>query len=101
MEEIYLITVFQKMKLTENGLVDLGYHRCVGWFNNEGEARNAVENNFSNMQDNLYNYAVIEKMMSGIKIPETSKSFYEFKNKRFVEIDTPEILKGFSNFSIG
>lgn len=100
MPEIYLVTVFQKMELTNNFL-NLGDRRCVGWFSEKEEAENAVENNFNNMNDGMYDYAVIEKMLSGIKIPETSRSFYKFQNGNYIKINTPKEATNYSNFGIG
>ena len=56
MDKIYTITVFQTLKPTsESNLMDFGSRRCVGWYKSKDEAANAVENNFSDMHDYIYN----------------------------------------------
>jgi len=41
-------------------------HRTWGWFKNLGQARTAIENNWGDIYEGEYNYAVIEKVTDGI-----------------------------------
>ena len=109
MKVIYTVTVFQKIDrepLVNNPskyFPSFGERRCVGWFDNFDEANNAVENNFSNIHEDMYNYAIIEKMESGLLMPDLDRTVYKWdKNtEKFVRIDTPIELSKSSNFGIG
>ena len=75
MKEIYAITVFQKIsraRVNSPQLIpDFGDIWCVGWFDNLSEAQVAVEENFDDIHhghdlDITYDYAIIEKIGSGL-----------------------------------
>lgn len=102
MDKIYTITVFQTLKPTsESNLIDFGSRRCVGWYKSKDEAANAVENNFSDMHDYIYNYAIIEEMDMGVKLPDISRSLYKWDNTCYKQVEIPKSLYRYSNFGIG
>lgn len=109
MKVIYAVTVFQKIsheQLFEDPtkyIPSFGDHRCVGWFDNFPEAKCAVENNFSNMHDNMYEYAIIESYEPGILLPETSRTLFKWNtnNSQYEPIEIPIELSKISNFGIG
>lgn len=101
MDTIFLITVIQKIQRSSNHIPDLGDTRCLGWYSNLDEAKFAVENNFNDMHEDLYEYAVIEEMNPGLKIPEKSRIFYQWKNNSYQEINIPNEVVILSNFGIG
>ena len=109
MKVIYVVTVFQKISHNhvndeDNTYIpEFGERRCVGWFESLSEAKYAVENNFSNIRDDLYNYAIIEQMEPGILIPDIDRFVYiwDKNTKLFTPIETPEELSKVSNFGIG
>lgn len=109
MKAIYTVTVFQKIShepLFEDPsryIPDFGDRRCVGWFDNFQEADCAVTNNFSNMQDDMYEYAIIEKIESGILLADIDRTVYKWNKEKnqYEAIETPIELSKSSNFGIG
>ncbi len=104
MEKIYTVTAFQRIRHSKVGnlyLPDFGDRRCVGWFKTKDEAENAIVNNFNDIYENMYTYAVIEEMEPGIKLPETKRYLYEWKNSGYESIQLPLELGRYSNFGIG
>ena len=99
---IYVLTEFQRIKV-EGNLPSFGDKRCVGYFDTFDEANFAVENNFHNIRDDMYDYAVVEEMNPGIKIPEKSRQFYKWDNTaaKYNQIPVPIEVADFSNFGIG
>ena len=104
MQAIYIVTVVQKIDLEEiDGclLTNFGTRRCVGWFDNFDEANNAVENNFSNMHDDMFEYVVIEKIESGILVVDSEQYVYKWNGEGYINIETPNAMINVSNFGIG
>lgn len=100
--QIYVITAFQKITpSTIHNFADLGDRRCVGFYNDENEAKNAVENNFNNIHDNIYEYVIIEEMHPGIKLPDTKRQLFHWDGASYCQISVPELLNHMSNFGIG
>lgn len=115
MKEIYTVTVFQKIEREplfndpSKYLPTFGDRRCVGWYSNLPEADCAVTNNFSNIHtaDDFctYDYAIIEKIESGLLMPDLERERVVYKwndtKNQFEKIDTPVELSTCSNFGIG
>lgn len=100
--EIYTVTAVQKIQPSNlHRFADIGDHRCVGFFKNKNEAENAVLNNDNNIHDNIYEYAIVEQMSSGIKTRDISRSVYHWNGKAYEKIMVPSLLKYMSNFGIG
>lgn len=104
---IYTVTVFQKIarnpKDSEDYIPDFGDLWCVGWFDNWDEANCAVTNNFDNIHDNFYDYAIIEKVEPGIFSVDIDRTVYQWNPSLdgYREIETPEEVNKSSNFGIG
>lgn len=107
METIYTVTMFQKIghneSITSPHIYDFGYRRCVGWFDCFEEADCAVRNNFSNTQDDTYNYAIIEKMGPGILTVDLERVVYKWNEEKrsYEKITTPPELEHICNFGMG
>ncbi len=103
MTGIYLITVIQKIENTSDNLHEFGDIRCVGYFESKEEADNAVVNNWCNIHDNMYQYAIIEYIEPGILLQDLHRYFYEWneEKKQYEPKNEPKSIKGYCNFSIG
>lgn len=103
MEIIYTVTAFQRIRHSEinKNLPEFGERRCVGWFSNKDEAEFAVENNINDIHENFYEYVIIEKLDSGIKLPDIERYLYKWKKDKYKRIDIPTELNIVSNFGIG
>jgi len=78
--------------------------RCFGYYKTFENADIAVRNNCCDINETIYNYAVIEFIEEGIhSICIDQRWFYKFDydNGIYEEIDEPEEVKHSCNFSIG
>ena len=104
---IYTVTVFQKIARNPqdetNYIPEYGDTWCVGWFDNLDEASCAVENNFEDIHDDFYDYAIIEKIEPGIFNVEIDRILYKWNPNLdgYEQIDIPEEIEKSSNFGIG
>ena len=78
--------------------------RCFGYKKTFEEADQTVKENRCDINETIYDYAVIEFIEDGIhQICLENRWFYKFNyEKRIYEaINKPEEFRGFCNFSIG
>lgn len=109
MKVIHVVTVFQKISheplLNDSSryMPDFGNRRCVGWYEDIHEAKCAVENNFSNIHEDDFNYAIIETYEPGILCNEIARELYKWNSttNSYELIDIPVELSKVSNFGIG
>lgn len=96
---IYLVTMFRKFDK------DLGIDgvRCMGYYKDFNVADECVKVNNLDIQERIYNYAVIEKVEEGFYPMSLRRWFYKFDHEkgRFYEIGEPICVKHMINFSIG
>lgn len=100
-QEIFTITVFQKIEETESKLPDIGNHRCVGFYHNYYEAENAVMENFNDIHEDNFEYAIIETVEPGVKLKDINRTLFKWDGSNYSEVDIPDLLKKLSNFGIG
>lgn len=98
----YFITVFQK--LPSDALhFDIGNRRCWGFFCDKETAVKAVHENWTDMSEYLYSYAVIEEYREGLVGWTGNRQFFQFnaKKKEYFDIDEPAAFRHVGAFSIG
>ena len=102
-QKYYFITVFQRLKVDDLGWPDTGESRCWGFYSDRDTAFRAVHENWTDMEETIYHYAVIEEYREGISQPTLSRQFFEFDVDRggYVEIDVPEGYEHVCSFAIG
>ena len=75
--------------------------RCVGYFSTVEDAKDVILNNYGDIRETNYQYALIESVHVGL-YPHAERLFwYEWINGKYQEIPTPEHFKQMCNFSIG
>ena len=101
-EKFYFITVFQKLP-PNNGHFDVGAYRCWGFYKDRETAAKALHENWTDMTEYLYNYAVLEEYYEGLCGCTGNRQFFKYdaKKKGFFEIKEPDSLKHIGSFSIG
>lgn len=101
MRTIFLVTTFQT--INDEVPPTFGERRCVGWFDNFNEAENAILNNFEDMHNSMYKYAIIEEMDPGILAVDNinKRCLYKWQNNKYEKIEIPKCLECVSNFGIG
>ena len=77
--------------------------RCIGYKKTFEEADQAVRENWCNINETIYNYAVIEFIGDGMYPDCLKRWFYKFNyDKRIYEpINEPSEVKHYCNCSIG
>jgi hypothetical protein len=80
-------------------------YRVVGYFLDAKVARNAIINNFGDVQEKRHVYAILEAVGEGV-YPNTKSEHDEWfkwnsKENKFNPCEKPEDLKNTCNFAIG
>ena len=104
-ETMWFITVFEKVDRDEQGWPALGATRTWGFYSDRSVAIKALHENWTDMHEGLYNYAVIEGYDEGIchcHNPDETKWFkWDEEMEGYREIERPEVVDNFSDFAIG
>lgn len=102
---IYTITCFARCELNEKGRLRLGAQRTFGYYTNRDDAIQAMHENWCDMFECLYTYAVVEAMREGIHCDVDEEIWFQWddESKGFFEIPKPEaVIKScFCNFALG
>lgn len=98
---IYMIMVFEKIK-DDHGLIDLGDRDVIGYFHEFSKAEEIVLNNCCDINETIYDYAVIETIYPGIYKYDNSRSFYKYNlnGDSYKKINEPDLLKKILGFSL-
>ncbi len=102
-EVYYFITVFEKADLDKFGWPEIGCSRCWGFYKNKKTAIKALHENWTDMEETIYKYAILEGYNEGISHPTGYEQWFMFDNEKkgYFEIEKPEKYKHFSGWSIG
>ena len=75
--------------------------RCFGYFREVETAREAVTNNWADIHETIYTFALIEKIGEGIHPSAEIVAFYQFDDVTRKYIEIPWEWTGFCNYAIG
>jgi len=102
-ETYYFITVFEKLDIDELGLPSTGADRCWGFYRDKEKAFQCVHENWTDLEETIYHYALIEEYEEGISNLTGYRQWFKFdlEKKGYVEIDEPEGYKHFVGFALG
>ena len=101
---MWFITVLQKIEPAKNGFPDFGDQRTWGYYSERETAAQALHENWTDMCEYLYDYAVIEQYAEGISGYEFgSRQWFKFDQGRdgYFEIEEPECVKILCSFALG
>ena len=102
---IYTITTLEKVETDKNGWFEHGDSRVVGYYMDLDTAKEAVMNNACDINETVYDYAVIEKVKEGIFHPSNKALWFKYDKETdsYKPIDTPKEAKNACacGFSIG
>lgn len=100
---MFFITCFSKCEKDELGWFDGGASRTFGYYDNFEDCKRALNENWCDMHEFLYLYAVVEKIDQGIHAIAEDEVWFKWDEKRqgFFEISKPECANGFTNHAIG
>lgn len=99
---MFFIACFEHLPPVERDY-DIGDCRTVGYFDNYNNAALRLHNNACDLYEDIYDYAIIEEVEQGLYPNVKSRKFFKYDKEQdgFFEIEEPEQLKQFCNFSIG
>lgn len=86
------------------GIAHVGETRTVGYFTTLEEAKKCIEENWGDIQECYYQYAVIEDVAPGLyKSTDSTSIWYKWSKsqEKFLPIDKPAQLSSIVGFTIG
>lgn len=103
---MYFITCFQKDGTEKiDGLPNFGTMRTFGYLENYDEAEKALNENWCDMYECVYNYAVIEKIgpgkVKGLACKEEDRKWFQYDREKdgFFQIKKPLSYEITQNFA--
>lgn len=119
MKEIFVITVFSKFERepcysqSEKNkgkhlfdILNIGESRTWGWYSSYEAALEALENNYTDMWEYLYDYACIEGVDEGVIARNTKMEWFKFNEEKegYEHFEIPEnmldIVKGYNEYGM-
>lgn len=102
---MWFITVVEKMDAHPKipDLPDTGETRAFGFFSDKSKAVRSLHENWYDMHESCYDYAVIEEYEEGIFNDTGKRQWFKWDNTRsgFFEIEEPELVKYIRCFAMG
>lgn len=100
MNEIFTITTCEKLEANEFGWPEFGDIRTIGWYPSFIEAEWCVRQNWGDIWETCYTYAIIEWVEPGL-YPSTKRWYYKWNKGGYEPIEEPICMKHIANISIG
>ena len=96
LKRMYFIT-------TITNLSDISDSRCIGYFSDQESAIKAIESNWGDFWETIYNYAVIENIPEGIYKFDAEPLWFQYDRdtEEYKPIDRPEETLHMYGFAIG
>lgn len=100
---MYFITVFEKIEPNDDYFALFGDQRTWGYYPEYETAATALHENWVDMYEHCYEYALIEKIDCGICSLANERQWFKWNKERrgYFEIEEPECVKHLVNFAIG
>lgn len=100
----WFITVFEKVE-TDRGWPDIGARRVWGFYTDKEVALKALHENWTDMWETCYDYAVLEPYYEGISGigDREDRQFFEYDADKdgYFEIDEPREVRHVAGFAFG
>ena len=103
-KKIYTIMVVEKIEKGLIGLPDFGSSSLCGYYFDKDVAFETVKENACDINENFYDYAVIEEVEEGLYHPATSERWffkYDKEKDQYEQIEEPDFLNLYCGFTIG
>ena len=86
---MWFVTVVEKMEDTEYYWANYGSTRTWGYYSDKEVATQSLHENWTNMRENFWNYAVIEEYEEGICNDTGERQWFKWNEERqgYFEID--------------
>lgn len=79
---MYFITCIQKYEKKDNLNIDIGAYNTYGYFTNHKDAEDVVLQNMTDIQEGVYNFAIIEDIPEGLYSQAEFREFYKWDNEK-------------------
>ena len=99
---IYIVSAIQSRKCPST-TYELPWEdlRPVGYFLTFDNAKKCILENWGDIHEDCYDYALIEGLPEGL-YQDSNKYWYQWKNEKYVEIDSPPWAEHrFSSYVVG
>lgn len=97
--KIYTVTSIKMDK--DSDATTFFEHRCFGWYPNWFEARDAVLANRGNIEECIYDFAVIEEFGPGVPTVSEGETWFKFKGNKWQPCKKPRETVGVVNWGLG
>ena len=101
----WFITVFEHAEIDNLGWPETGATRCWGFYTDKKVALKALHENWTDMWETCYNYAILEPYYEGISgyVFNEDRQFFKYNREKdgYFEIDEPEGFGHMVGFSLG
>ena len=86
-----------------NGMTDTGVFRAWGFYSDKEKAIQSLHENWTNMRDDFYDYALIEEYEEGIANVTGNRQWFKWDEKRlgYFEIEEPNGVEDIDCFALG
>ena len=101
---MWFITVFEKIEPNERWFAEFGDQRTWGYYSDREKAVQALHENWTDMHEGCYEYALIEKFDEGIShYVHKSRQWFAWYDEEqgYFEINEPECVKHLASFAFG
>lgn len=101
---MWFITVFENIECDALGWFDGGARRTWGYYAERDTAVQALHENWTDMMEHYYEYAVIEQYEEGISgYVFGSRKWFKWDDERggYFEIDEPDTVGNVCSFALG
>ena len=100
---MFFITCFSKCENDARGNLDIGDMRTFGYFDNLETSKQALNENWCDMHEGLYEFAVIENIGQGIHSHAKEIAWFRWDDEKwgFFEIQKSECTEGYCNYALG
>lgn len=102
-QKYYFITVFRRLDIDDLGWPETGERRTWGFYKEKETAFQALHENWTDMEETIYKFALVEEYQEGISNYTGYRQFFKFDEKKggYFEIDEPSQYEHFASFAIG
>lgn len=100
---MYFITVFEKIEPNDIYFAEFGDQRTWGYYKERSMATQALHENWTNIHEGCYDYAVIEDLDMGISPYCKWRQWFKYDRDKdsYIEIDEPACVQHLCNFAFG
>lgn len=101
---IYVIMTMEKLEQGNGGWANFGLTAIPGWYSSKDKAFDAVRNNYCDIWETCFNYALIEKIEEGLYNPATTDRWwfkYNEADDQYELIDEPNCVRYECGFTMG